>query len=117
MSKTILEFIDLPPSHPSLDRHVSLPNISASLKLQELPEFRALRAQHSLIEPHDKYENAKRMEEATHGYDEIKLEKMPSVFQSMYVQEYASAAKSIWELLKLRDKYMFKHCQCKNFYS
>jgi len=92
-----------------LERHSSLPNASVSVKLQELPEFRA---QHSLIEPYDKYQNAKRMEEATHGYDEIKLEKMPSVFQSMYIQEYASAAKSIWELLKLRDKYMFKHCQC-----
>ena len=98
-----------------LDRHVSVPNnVSASVKLQELPEFRA---QHSLIEPYDKIGEKIRFEEAAPNYHEIKVEHMPPIFQSLYIQEYASAAKSIWGMLKMRDKYQFEHCQCNLFCS
>jgi len=104
------EFLDLPTN--KLDRHASVPsNISTSVKIQDLPEFRA---QHSLIETFDRREEKKRFEEAAPNYNELKVEKMPSIFQSMYIQEYASAAKSIWELLKMRDKYHFEHCQYKS---
>jgi len=104
------EFLDLPAN--KLDRHASVPsNISANVKIQDLPEFRA---QHSLIETFVRREEKKRFEEAAPNYNELKVEKMPSIFQSMYIQEYANAAKSIWELLKMRDKYQFEHCQYKN---
>jgi len=104
------EFLDLPTN--KLDRHASVPsNISTSVKIQDLPEFRA---QHSLIETFDRREEKKRFEEAAPNYNELKVEKMPSIFQSMYIQEYASAAKSIWELLRMRDKYHFEHCQYKS---
>jgi len=95
---------DINLSAPSLSA-----NMSSSLKFQELPEFRV---QNSHIETSIKEEVIRRPSRfSTEYYTKLKIAETPVHTDDPFLQEYGLSAKSILGLLKLRDKYMFSHCQ------
>jgi len=98
----VMTEINLPPTQSA--------NMSSSLKFQELPEFRV---QNSRIETSVKEEIIRRPSRfSTEYYTKLKIAETPVHTDDPFLQEYAHSAKSILSLLKLRDKYMFSHCQC-----
>ncbi len=97
----IMTEINLPPTQSA--------NMSSSLKFQELPEFRV---QNSRIESVKEEIIRRPSRFSTEYYTKLKIAETPVHTDDPFLQEYAHSAKSILSLLKLRDKYMFDHCQC-----
>jgi len=101
-----------------LAHSTTIPVMSSNIKFQELPEFRL---DNALIDAFTKYKSAKSTtttestasEESTLGYTKIKIHETEVNLNDPFLQEFCHSAKSILEVVKLRDKYLFEHCQCK----
>lgn len=105
-SNLILELL---PENPNLTA-----TKSSNIKFQEMPEFRI---QHSHLETSMtmKEEDKPSMELVSKYYTKLKIQESLVHTNDPFTQEYAGSAKSILNLLGMRDKYMFEHCQCKFF--
>ena len=87
--------------------------MSSNIKFQELPEFRL---DNAFIEASRSKSPQKLTEEISLRYTKIQIQETEVNLDDPFFQEYAHSASSILEVVKLRDKYIFDHCQC-NFFS